>query len=90
MELDRKGAQVMFVCMYVSTYMFVCFSEVFSRLRALTVLKVVPYGRVFDNTLLRHIFSPVVFPATAWHVIMVSICLTSQDNEQPSRRGVFS
>ena len=46
--MDRKGAQVMFVCMYV------CMSfEVFSRLRALTEANVVPYGWVLDITLLR-------------------------------------
>ena len=27
--------------------------------------------RVVDNTLFRHVFSAVVFPARAWHVIVV-------------------
>ena len=44
------------------------FFEVFSRLRALTEPKVVPYGTVLDNALLRHGLSAVVFPARAWHV----------------------
>ena len=49
------------------------FFEVFSRLRALTEPKVVPYGTVLDNALLRHVFSAVVLPARAWHVIVVPI-----------------
>ena len=56
-------------------YMFVCFFEDFSRLRALTEPKVVPYGRVVDKTLLRHVFSAVMFPGRAWHVIVVPIRL---------------
>ena len=52
--------------MYVSMF----FKDL-SRLRALTELKMVPYGRVVDNTLLRHVFSAVVIPARAWHVIKV-------------------
>ena len=49
------------------------FFEVFSRLTALTEPIVVPdgTGRVLDNTLLRHVFSAVVFPARAWHMIVV-------------------
>ena len=50
----RKRAQVMYVCMYLC--MDVCmFFEDFSRLRALTEPKVVSYGRVVDNTLLRYV-----------------------------------
>ena len=30
-------------------------------------MKVVPCGRDQDNTLLRRVFSPVDFPARAWH-----------------------
>ena len=49
--MDIKGAQVMFA------NVLVCFSfEDFSRLRALAEPKVVPYGRVVDNTLLKHVF----------------------------------
>ena len=60
--MDRNGAQVIFVCKCVCLY--VCmFFEVFSRLRGLTEPKVVPYGSVLDNKLLRHVFSVVVFPA---------------------------
>ena len=47
------------------------FFEDFSGLRAFTEPKVVPYGRFLDNTLLKHVFSPVVFPARACHVIEV-------------------
>ena len=53
--MDRKGTQVMFVCIHVCM-----FFEVLSRLRALTEPKMVPYGRVLDNTLLRHVFSAMV------------------------------
>ena len=56
----------MYVCMYACM-----FFGIFSRQRALTEPKVVPYGRVLDNTLLRHVFSAVVFPTRAWHVIVV-------------------
>ena len=63
------------VCMYICN-MHVClyacmFFEVFSRLRALTEPKVVPYDRVLDNILLRHVFSTAVFPARARCVIVV-------------------
>ena len=56
------------VCMYVGM-----FFDVFSGLRALTESKVVPYGSVLNNTLLRHVFSAVVFPARAWRVIVIPI-----------------
>ena len=48
----------------------------FSRLRALKEPKKVPYGRAVDNRLLRHVFSAVVIPARAWHVIEVLIGLS--------------
>ena len=52
------------------------FFEVFSRLRALLNRKCyLPYARVLDNTLLRHVFNAVVCPTKAWHVIVVPIGL---------------
>ena len=48
---------------------YVCFFKDLSRLRALTKSKMAPYGRVVDNTLLRHVFSAVVIPAKARHVM---------------------
>ena len=59
------------------------FFKDFSRLRALTELKMVPYGRVLDNTLLRHAFSAVVIPARAWHVIEIPIGLTLWSGQLP-------
>ena len=57
--------------------MYVCmFFKDFSRLRALTEPKMDTIGRMVDNTLLRHVFSVVVIPARAWHVIEVPIGLT--------------
>ena len=53
--------------------LYVMFFKDFSRLRALTELKGVPYGRVMDYTLVRYVFSAVVFPARAWHMILVPI-----------------
>ena len=47
--MDRKMAQIF-------VYMFVCFFEDFSTLRAFTEPKVAPYARVVDNTLLGHVF----------------------------------
>ena len=58
------------VCMYV------CFFKDFSRMRAPTEPKMVPYGRVVDNTLLRHVFSAVVIPERVWHMNKVPIGLT--------------
>ena len=58
---------------YLYAYMFVCFSRIFSRLRALTEPRVIRYGMVVDNTLLRHVFSAVVFPARAWRVIPIGL-----------------
>ena len=46
------------------------------RLRGLTEAKVVPYGKVLHNALLRHVFSILVLPARARHVIVVPIGLT--------------
>ena len=51
--------------------MYVCmFFEDFSRLRALAEPKVVLYDRAVDNSLLRYVFSGVLFSAWAWHVII--------------------
>ena len=63
------------ICMYV---MYICLYvfEDFSRLRALTGPKVVPDGMVLDNTLLRHVFSAVMFLERACQVIAVPIGLT--------------
>ena len=61
----------MFVCIGVNM-----FFDDRSRLRTLTEPKVVSDGRVVDNTLLRHVFSAVVLPARAWHVLVVPIGLT--------------
>ena len=50
--------------------------EDFSGLTARREAKVVPYGRVVDNTLFRHDFSSVELSASAWHVTVVPMCLT--------------
>ena len=50
-------------------YMF--FND-FSGLRALREAKVVPYGTVVDNALLKYIFRAVRFPARAWHHVLRS------------------
>ena len=57
--------------------MFERFFEDFSVLTALTEPEVVPYGNVVDNTLLRLVFSAVVFPARAWIVIPIGLALWS-------------
>ena len=70
--------------------MYVCiFFKDFWRLRALTEPKMVPYGRVVDNTLLRHVFSAVVIPARAWHVIEVPIGLTLWSGQLPPQLHVI-
>ena len=63
---------IIYVCIYNThhsyyiTHNIIALSlEDFSRLRALTELKVVSYDRVVDNTLLRHVFSEVLFLARA-------------------------
>ena len=61
----------------------------FSRLRALTEPKIVPYGMVVDNTLLKHVFSAVVIPARAWHVIIVPIGLTLLSGPLPPQMHVI-
>ena len=43
-----------------------------SGLRALRDAKVVPYGTVVDNTLLKHVFRAVWFPARACHHVLRS------------------
>ena len=78
--MDRNRALV-FISLYICIYLYICmyvFQDFFSTLRALTEPKMVPYGRtrVVDNTLLRRVFSAVVIPARAWHVIEVPIGLT--------------
>ena len=86
--MDRERAQVMFVIAHVFMYIciFVCFFEDFSRLRLHSEPKVIPYSRVADNTLLRHIFGAMVFPARAsWHVIVVPIGLTIWSWQLPSK-----
>ena len=85
--MDRERAQVMFVGVHVFMHVciFVCFFEDFSRLRLHPEPKVIPCSRVADNTLLRHIFRTMVFPARAsWHVIVVPIGLTNGDYRQSS------
>ena len=62
--MDRKWTQVMDVF------------EDFSWLTALTKAKLVPYGRVVDKTLFRHVFSAVGLIARAYLVIVVSIDIT--------------
>ena len=59
------------------------FFKDFSKLRALTEPKMVPYARVVDNTLLRNVFSAVVMPARAWHMIEVPIGLTLWSRQLP-------
>ena len=59
------------------------FFKELSRLRTLTKPKVVPYGRMVDNTSLRYVFSEVVVPARAWHVIEVPIGLILWSGQLP-------
>ena len=69
--MDRKkGSGHVCKCVFMHICLYV--SEDFSGLRALTEPNVVPYGSGLDNTLLRHVFSAVVFPARAWGVIRES------------------
>ena len=74
--------------MYICIYVFYVFED-FSRLRALTEPKVVPYGRVLDNILLRHVFSAAVFSAKAWHVIVVPKGLTLWPEQLPPQLHVI-
>ena len=67
--MDKKE----FRCLYI--YVCMSFND-FSRPRALEGPKVVRYGRVVNNTLLRHVFSAVMFPRRVWHVIVVPMGLT--------------
>ena len=79
--MDRIRAQVsLYVCMGF---------ENFSRLVAPTEPKVVPYGRVLDNTLLRHVFSAAVFSARALLVIVVPIGLTLWSVQLPLQLHVI-
>ena len=59
------------------------------RLNALIKPKEVPYGRVVDNKLLRHVLSTVVFPARAWHVIIVFLGLTLWSGQLPPQLHVI-
>ena len=59
--------------------------EHFSRMRAFTEPKVVPCGSVVDNTLLRHVFGALVFPARSWHVHVVPIGLILWPGQLPSQ-----
>ena len=61
------------------------FFEDFSTLRAFTEPKVAPYARVVDNTLLGHVF---MFPARAWHAIVVPVGLTSWSGQLPPQLHV--
>ena len=64
--------------------MYVCiFFKDFWSLRALTEPKMVPYGRVVDNALLRHVFSAVVIPARASHVIEAPIGVALWSGQLP-------
>ena len=67
MDVGRKSRACLYECMVFKD---------FSGLRALTEPKMVRYGRVVDNTLFTYVFSAVVIPARAWHVIEVPIGLT--------------
>ena len=70
--------QLMFKCLYIRL-----FFKGLSRLRALTEPKMVQYGRMVDNTSLRHVFSAVVIPERAWHVIEFLIGLTLWAGQLP-------
>ena len=65
------------------------FFEDFSGQRTLTEAKVVPHGKVVDNTLLRHIFRAAWFPARAWQVIVVPIVLTLWSGQLPVQSRVI-
>ena len=60
------------VSIYVCMYIF----RGFSALRTLKEVKVVPYGRVVDNTLLWHVLIAVGFPERTWHVMVGPIGIT--------------
>ena len=59
------------VCAYVCGYICSFFTDL-SGLTAHRKAKVVPYGTVVDNTLLKHVFRAVRFPARAWHHVLRS------------------
>ena len=63
--------------------------EDFSGVRALTEVKVVPYGRVVDNTLIRHTFRAVGYPARVWHGIVVPIDFASWSMQLPPQLHVI-
>ena len=62
-------------CLYV--HMFVCFSIILRDWEHLQNRKWYHMvGLWMIGTLLRHVFSAVVFPARAWHVMVVPVGLT--------------
>ena len=63
-KMNHPNVYIMLVGIYV-------FQFFFSALRALREAKVVPYATVVDNTLLKHVFRAVRFPARAWHHVLM-------------------
>ena len=59
-------------CMCICMWVYLFFFTDFSGLTAHRKAKVVPYGTVVDNTLLKHVFRAVRFPARAWHHVLRS------------------
>ena len=82
MDMDTKSRSCLH---YVSNF----FLKDFARLRALTEPNMVPYGMVVDNTVLRHVFSAVVIPARAWHLIEVPIGSTLWLGQLPPQLHVI-
>ena len=75
--------------MLVYTYVCRVFED-FSRLRTLTEPRVVPYGKVVNNTLLRLIFTAVVFLARGWQLILVPIDLSLWSGQLPAQWTSFT
>ena len=69
---------------------YVCMFFKDLRLKALTGPKVVPNGRVADDTMLWHVFRAVMFPGRAWHVIVVPIGLTLWSGQLSAQLHVIS
>ena len=86
--IEKAGHVYTFICLYVNMYACMSFKD-FSRLKALTEPKMVPYGRMVDNTLLRHAFSALVTPGRAWHVIEAPISLTLWSGQLPPQLHVI-
>ena len=76
--------------MYANVYVYVCmvFANIW-RFKAPSESKVVPYDSHVNSTLLRHVFSAVVTPARAWHVIEVPIGLTLWSGQLPPQLHVI-